>query len=74
MQTVSNATKPGRSIIPAHYEVGRVAMLLDMSPRYVKDRIKAGDMVGYRLGSRIVVTAESIRAFLDNRRMGPTNT
>ena len=56
-------------ILKAHYEVGRVATLLDMSPRYVKDRIKDGHLTGFRLGSRIVVTADSIQVFLDNRRM-----
>lgn len=66
------AKKASKAIIGAHYEVGRVAMLLDMSPRYVKERIKAGEMIGYRLGNRIVVEAESIRAFLQNREMRAT--
>jgi hypothetical protein len=62
-----------KKILGAHYEVGRVAMLLDMSPRYVKDRIKAGDLEGYRLGNRIVVSANSLQAFLDNRKMAHAN-
>jgi hypothetical protein len=61
------------NFLPAHYEVNRVAMLLDMSPRFVKERIKAGEMEGYRLGNRVVVTASSIRSYLDNRRMSHVN-
>jgi len=60
-----------KQILAAHHEIGRVAALLDMSPRYVKDRIKAGDLVGYRLGNRIVVDAASINSFLENRKIQP---
>jgi AraC-like DNA-binding protein len=64
-----DTAKKEKRLLTAHYEVGRVAMLLDMSPRYVKERIKAGELVGYRLGNRVVVEADSIRSFLQNRRM-----
>jgi hypothetical protein len=60
-----------RQIVAAHMEIGRCAALLDMSPRYVKGRLKAGEMTGFRLGNRIVVECESILTFLENRRMGP---
>lgn len=55
--------------IGAHYEVGRLAALLDMSPRWVKERIKAGEMDGYRLGHKIVVPHDSLTKFLANRSM-----
>jgi hypothetical protein len=57
--------------IPQHYEVGTAANLLGMSVRFIKTRCKAGEMEGYRLGNRIVVTAASIRSYLDNRLLGP---
>ena len=56
--------------LPAHYQVGRLAVLLDMSVRWVKDRVKDGSLVGYRLGKNIVVDAGSVEQFLAARRIG----
>ena len=70
-EQATKAKAKARQIVAAHMEIGRAAALLDMSPRYVKERLKAGEMTGYRLGNRIVVECESIRAFLENRKMGP---
>lgn len=69
-----DAPKPAKSVkqippLKAHYEVGRVAALLDMSVRWAKERVKAGDLEGFRLGNRIVVSAESLEVFMRNRRM-----
>ena len=51
--------------LQAHYEVNRVAALLDMSPRWVKQRVKDGELKGRRLGNRIVIEAGSLNDFLD---------
>ena len=56
--------------IQAHYSVGRLAALLDMCPRWIKDRVKVGELVGYRLGKCIVVDAGSVDKFLTARRLG----
>lgn len=58
------------TILGAHYEVGRVAALLDMSPRWVKEKVKAGEIKGFRLGNRIVVDAKSLNEFLERRKLG----
>jgi len=58
-----------KALLGAHYEVGKLAALIDMSPRFIKERIKAGELEGYRLGNRIVVSAESVKRYLENRRM-----
>ncbi|MHC1768180.1 MAG: helix-turn-helix domain-containing protein [Verrucomicrobiia bacterium] len=71
MNTENPTAGKARQIIPMHYEIGRVALLLDMSTKFVKDRIKAGDLRAFRLGNRIVVEVASIRTFLDNRALGP---
>lgn len=65
MSEVKVAHRP----LKAHYEVGRVAALLDMSVRWVKERVKAGDLEGFRLGNRIVISADSLEDFMQNRRM-----
>lgn len=66
-----NGTKTMK-VVSAHLEVNRVAALLDMSPRFVKEKIKAGELVGFRLGSRIVISVESLNSFLENRRIPST--
>ena len=70
-QLAPAARKPKTPIGP-HFQIGKVAEMLDMSTRYVRDRIRAGDLEGYRLGSRVVVPAEALKQFLDNRRMPST--
>jgi hypothetical protein len=57
-------------LIGAHMDVARAAALLDMTPRWVKDKIKAGDLQGYRLGQKVIVSVESLRLYLDNNSMG----
>lgn len=52
-------------LISVHYEVNKVAALLDMSPRWVKERVKAGQLKGRRLGNRIVIDGESLNDYLD---------
>lgn len=59
----------GAARVGAHLEVNRVAALLDMSPRWVKEQVKAGELLGYRLGNRTVVAVESLLRFMDRRRM-----
>ncbi len=56
--------------IGLHYEVGRLAAMLDMSVRYLKDQIKAGEIEAYRLGNKIVVPDKSLREFLRNHSIG----
>jgi hypothetical protein len=57
------------STIGAHYDAGRVAALLDMSVRWVKARIQQGELEGYRLGHKVVVSEASLRAFLERHQM-----
>jgi hypothetical protein len=40
-----------------------------MSVRWVKERIKAGELDGYRLGCKTVVAADSLERYLANRRL-----
>jgi DNA-binding Lrp family transcriptional regulator len=63
--------EPGRRPRPvgAFYSVRRVAEQLDMSVRWVKERIKAGELDGYRLGCKTVVAAESLANYLHKRRL-----
>ena len=67
------ASRRGLKVIRAHYDVQRVAILLDMSTKWVKERVHAGDLEGYRLGGKVVITAASISTYLDNRRVQPVS-
>lgn len=58
-------TKP----LGAFYSVRKVAEQLDMSVRWVKERIKAGELVGFRFGCKTVVAADSLESYLENRRL-----
>lgn len=55
--------------MPAHIELNRLAVLWDMSPRYIKERVKEGDLVAYRMGNRLVIDAASAAQFLSARRI-----
>jgi excisionase family DNA binding protein len=61
-----NTKAPLRS----HIEANRLAVLLDVSVRWVKDKVKSGELVGYRLGKRICVDSASVDKFLEARRLG----
>ena len=50
-------------------EVNKLAKMLDMSPRWIKDKVKAGELLGYRLGNRIVVNRQSVDDFMAAREM-----
>ncbi len=55
-----------------YYHVNRVALLLDMSDRWLKDQIKKGELVGLRLGKKIVIQGDSLRRFIDSRQITQT--
>ena len=50
-------------------EVNKLAKQIDMSPRWIKERIKDGSLIGYRLGNRIVVNRQSVDDFMAAREM-----
>lgn len=50
-------------------EVNKLAKTIDMSPRWIKDKVKAGELLGYRLGNRIVVDLQSVDDFMAAREM-----
>lgn len=53
-----------------HTAVTRVAALLDVSPRFVKERINSGELKGYRLGGNlIVVDNASLQQFMESREI-----
>ncbi len=61
------ADLPTRGLLP----VPEVARLLGVSPRYVRDRVKAGELEGYALAARrFSVSVASLRRFLEQRRLG----
>lgn len=56
--------------VEMHLEVGVCAALLGgMSRRFIRDRIKAGDLEGYLLGNKMVVSASSVNRYLDRTRI-----
>ena len=64
-----------RKFVSLHLEVGVVCYLLGgMSRRFVRDRIKAGDLEGYLLGNKMVVSADSVNAYLQNQRISPEDS
>ena len=70
--TYSITMQPDRKrIVGDPLDVNRVAALLDMSVRWVKEQVKAGNQVGYRLGTTIKVEGDSLRQFLAARSMAP---
>lgn len=52
-----------------HMEVGEVGRKTGMSGRFWKDKAKAGEVKGYRLGNRIVLQIESVNRFLEANRI-----
>lgn len=61
-----------RKTVAVHLELGVACALLGgMSRRWCRDRIAAGELVGFLLGNKIVVTAESVNEYLDKHRLGP---
>lgn len=50
-------------------EVNKLAKIIDMSPRWIKEQIKSGKLLGYRLGNRIVVNCQSVSDFMASREM-----
>ena len=71
--TTPAAAVKAKRIGGSYMEAGRVADLIDMSVRYVKERIKDGSLKGYRMGNRIVVSTDSLQAFIANREIRPIN-
>ena len=61
----------GKEVRPvrAFYKLQRVAKLLDMSPQWVRERIRGGDLKAFKFGKDIVVEAESLDDFLFNRQI-----
>lgn len=56
--------------VEAHLELGVVCYLLGgMSRRWVRDRIKSGELEGFTFGNKVVVSASSINKYLDNQRV-----
>lgn len=50
-------------------EINKLSKKIDMSPRWIKERIKEGLLIGYRLGNRIVVNRQSVDDFMAAREM-----
>jgi hypothetical protein len=59
-----------RKTVEVHLEIGVAAALLGgMSRRWVKRKIADGELEGFDMGNRIIVTAASVNRFLERRRM-----
>jgi hypothetical protein len=48
-----------------HYDTTKVAVRLDMSVRWVKEQVKRQNLVGFKLGKKLVISGDSIRAYLE---------
>lgn len=47
------------------------AKRLDMSVRWVKERVKEQQLDGYRVGQEVLVSVASINRFMADRRIAP---
>lgn len=63
--------KEGKQKMGQYVKAQTLARQLDMSPRYVKDRVKRGELVGYRVGNEILVSIDSVHSYLERRRVAP---
>jgi hypothetical protein len=70
-QQVKQALKPipREKPLGLHYKVSVVALYLGKSTKWVKGKIKDGQFDGYLLDHDIVVTLESINAYLEMTRI-----
>lgn len=55
--------------IGSFYAARKVAKMLDMSVSWVYERVKAGDLPGYRLGCKLVIPADALNDYLEKRRV-----
>ena len=69
MKTTQN--KVIRTIEP-HVDLGVAAFLMGMSKRWVRDKVKNGDLEGYMFGNKMVVTVASVNVLRDRTRVSPT--
>jgi hypothetical protein len=71
--SVSNPEQPKKTQqdVPELIDIGKAAIKVDMSKRWITERIKDGTLVGYKLGNRVAVTVESLGALIRNSRMKP---
>lgn len=53
-------------------EVDRVAILLSMSPEFVRRLLRAGTLVGIRFGNRWRIDPREVKAYIDRQRRGTT--
>jgi|GraSoiStandDraft_41_1057321.scaffolds.fasta_scaffold280490_2 hypothetical protein len=61
-----------KKTVDLHLDIGLAAVLMGgMSKRWMRDRINAGELEGFLVGKKYVVTAASVNEFLDKRRVGP---
>ncbi len=58
--------------IEPHIDLGVAAFLLGgMSKRWVRDKIKNGELEGYLLGNKLVVTVASVNELRRRSRVSP---
>lgn len=57
-----------------HYTATQIALLIQKSPRYVKDRMKAGDFGRdiFLFGGEFVTTASAVNDFMERHRFPTT--
>lgn len=53
--------------------VAECAQYLRCSVEHIRDLCQQGKIEGFRDGRRIIVAAESVRAYLENRRLAPVS-
>jgi hypothetical protein len=63
-----------RKTVELHLDIGVAALLMGgMSKRWMKTQIVAGELEGFRVGNKLVVTAASVNDYLERRRIGPSS-
>ena len=59
-----------RQPLPECHKAVRVAALLDMSVRFIREEVKAGRLEGYIFGKDLVIAGDSLRAWMRERAAG----
>jgi excisionase family DNA binding protein len=48
----------------------RAAALLDCTPRFLRDKVRAGEISGTKLGTKVVLDVASLNEFIRNSSIG----
>jgi len=66
------AMKLKKTVVELHLDLNLAATLMGgMTKRWMRDRIHAGEIDGFLVGNKYVVTAASVNTYLEKCRVGP---